>query len=69
MDDITGEMKTFLPDEFTPKRFTPLPNLGRVLKIDGHNFVVESYDTENRKMILRGISKDEAKFILMGGKR
>jgi len=68
MDAETGEMKAFNTYDLMAKRFTPLPSVNEVLEIYGCNFLVESYDVDNRKMVLRGISKSEAKIVLMGGK-
>lgn len=50
------------------KQLTPLPNVNEVLEIRGCNFVVTGYNEETNEMTLRGISKAEAKRILMGGK-
>ena len=41
--------------------YKPLHKEGTVLEIFGNSFLVESYDVDGNKMILRGISKQEAR--------
>ena len=41
--------------------YKPLPKEGTVLEIFGNSFLVESYDVDGNKMILRGISKQVAR--------
>lgn len=66
MNSETGDMMS-LPDGMEPpKGFTKLPATGEVLIIRGCNFVVESYDVEEKKMVLRAITKSEATSMLMG---
>lgn len=77
MQEDTGEMldvymfeekkKMMSKEELEKWHPLPLPKQ-EVLEINGCSFVVKSYNTEKSEMVLRGISKEQAKFILMGGK-
>ena len=70
MNPDTGEMKEFksLHEAMAAREegFKPLPQVHEVLEIHGCKFVVKSYDTEKREMVLMGISDQEAKNVLMG---
>jgi len=69
MNSDTGDMKHM--KDFTDsleaarKGYKPLAGEGTVLEILGNSFVIESYDVVSNRMILRGISKLEAKQIMI----
>ena len=75
MNPDTGEMREFAEKHFKEllqepanKGFVALPQVHEVLEIHGCKFVVKSYDTEKREMVLMGISNEEARQVLMGKK-
>lgn len=69
MDSESGRIyHDVAPDFIAEKKLTPMPSINEVLEIRGCFFSVVGYDKEKNQMTLQGISKQQAKFVMMGGK-
>jgi len=64
--DIVTEISKEEPKK--PSEFAVFLSVNTVLKIGNHSFIVKSYDIETEEIVLKYITREEAKFVLMDGK-